>query len=55
MASISYTKGNKQHVYPFEPEMKHKEEDFRYSRKNSGYREEELPNRSDGNTLARVA
>lgn len=54
MTSISYTKGNNQHVYPREPETKQKEEDVRYSIKNSGYREEELLRKSDGKPLAGV-
>lgn len=55
MTSISYTKGNNQRFCSHEPETKQKEEGFRHSMKNLGYREEEPPNKSDGNTLARVA
>lgn len=54
MTSISYTKGNHQHVYPREPETEQKEDDIRYSIKNSGYRGEDLLSKSDGNPLAGV-
>ena len=54
MTSISYTKGNNQSVRPPEPGTKQKKEYVRYSMKNPGYREENVPNKSDGNNLAGV-
>lgn len=56
MIGISFSKGNNQCVCPCKQgeKKKQKEKAFMHSMKKLGYREEKLPNKSDGNTPAGV-